>query len=225
MSKQTMQFLYGDRELIITVADILSTTTDVIVNSANAELIHNAGLAQKILAAAGDALTHESQLFIDEHGRLESGMAVYTGAGKLPYKAIIHAVGPKMGEGEEQYQIEQAVLRSLQLCEMNDWHSIAFPAISTGINAVPVPICAQACFRAITHFWDARNDGVVQKIVICLTAPHFDAFFQAFREAGQAESSAPIASQNTTEQPVGVIELNEDEVYGASDEDINDWFK
>lgn len=226
MSQQSMQFLYGDRELRIGVSDILQAPVEVIVNPANGGLYHGGGLAAKILQAAGEQLQIDSDRLIQEYGVLESGMAVYTDAGNLPYRAIIHAVGPMMGEGNEQYKLEQAILRSMLLCEANDWKSIAFPAISAGVFRVPIEICAAAFFRSITHFWDARQECALEKIMICLTERHFQAFFDAFREdANTTESSAkPVATPETKEKPVGYIELDESEVNRDST-DIDDWFK
>ena len=222
-NKTSMQFLYGDRELWLGVKNILTTEVDVIVNPANVCLSHDGGLAAQILAAAGDELAVQSKQLIQEYGRIESGMAVYTTAGHLPYKAVIHAVGPTMGEGFEQYKIEQVVSRSLLLCETNDWHSIAFPAISTGFGNVPVETCAKAFFRTITHFWDARQESAVDKIFICLTKDKFRAFFDAFREDAIAAPEEQVAL-TAPKEAIGHIVLNEEELADIDDE-IADWFK
>ena len=224
-----MEFLYGDRVLQLQVLDILKSPVDVIVNPANGSLMHGGGLALKIQNAAGKEFEQQSRKLIAEHGELESGMAVYTTAGQLPYAAVIHAVGPIMGEGYEQDKLEQVFSRSLLLCETNDWQSIAFPAISTGVFRVPVPICAQACYKAITHFWDARNSSAVEKIIICLTENNFDSFFSAFREKSFDKLSPteemPLGAANTSdEERTGYIEINEDDLPEQDDE-IQDWFK
>ena len=226
MSEKAMQFLYGDRELRIEVADILKAPVDVIVNPANGSLSHGGGLAAIILQAAGEQLQIDSDKLVKEYGVLESGMAVYTDAGQLPFKAVIHAVGPMMGEGNEQHKLEQAILRSLLLCEANDWKSIAFPAISAGVFRVPIEICAQAFFRAITHFWDARQECALEKIIICLTERHFQAFFEAFREDANTPMEAVKEKIPSEEKktPVGYIELDENEVNRGNN-DIDDWFK
>lgn len=219
----SMQFLYGDRELRIEIGDLLTTEVDVIVNPAKGNLIHEDGLAAHILAAAGDEMLTQSMQLIQEYGGIESGMAVYTTAGDLPFEAIIHVIGPKMGEGDEQYKIEQTVSRSLLLCEANDWHSIAFPAISAGTLNVPIETCAQAFFRSITHFWDARQESAVEKIIIRLVDSHFRPFFDAFRE--DAINSPEIKNTATTpKEAVGYIDLDEEEVT-AIDNEIADWFK
>ena len=223
-SKTSMQFLCGDRELWIGVKDLLTAEVEVIVNPTNSDLSHDGGLAAQILAAAGEELADQSAQLIQEYGNIESGMAVYTTAGHLPYKAIIHAVGPTMGEGDEQHKIEQAVSRSLLLCEANDWNSIAFPAISTGFSNVPIKTCAQAFFRSITHFWDARQESAVGKILICFTSENFRPFFDAFREDAAAETVEQATSCTPKEEAVGHIVLNEEE-FTDTDDEIADWFK
>jgi O-acetyl-ADP-ribose deacetylase (regulator of RNase III) len=222
-NKTSMQFLYGDRELWMGVNNLLIAEVDVIVNPANSDLSHDGGLAAQILTAAGKKLADQSMQLIQEYESIESGMAVYTSAGHLPYKAVIHAVGPIMGEGDEQHKIEQAVSRSLLLCEANDWHSIAFPAISTGFFNVPIETCAQAFFRAITHFWDARQESAVEKILICLTNENFRTFFDAFREDAITEPTE-LTTSNTDEEAVGHVVLNEEDLADIDDE-IAEWFK
>jgi O-acetyl-ADP-ribose deacetylase (regulator of RNase III) len=193
-------------------------------------LSHGGGLAEKILHYAGEVLQQESDQLIREHGQLESGMAVYTTAGSLPYKAVIHAVGPQMGEGDEQAKIEQAVSRSLKLCEINEWQSIAFPAISTGLYSVPVEVCAQGFFRAITSFWDARMETSPEKIILCLKQESFRHFFDAFR--GEALEPEAMEATNTSfdqeadsEPETGYVDLSEENLSDLDDDDIDDWFK
>ncbi len=229
MTKQKMEFLYGDRRLQLQVLDILTAPVNVIVNPANRSLIHGGGLALKIQNAAGFELEQQSRALIEEHGELDSGMAVYTGAGNLIFDAVIHAVGPIMGEGDEQHKLEQVFSRSLLLCETNDWQSIAFPAISTGIFRVPVPVCAQACYKAITHFWDARSTCAVEKIIICLTENNFKEFFESFREESFDNESVTskqtgLKNDSSSKDKVGYIEIDENDILDQDDE-IQDWFK
>lgn len=228
-----MQFLFGDRELVIKVADLLSAPVDVIVNPANGGLSHGGGVAGQISQQGGEVVQRESDLFIKEHGVLESGMVAFTSAGRLPYEAVIHAVGPRMGEGHEQRKIEQAVSSSLMLCNMHDWNSVAFPAISTGIFGVPLEISARAFFRAITSFWDARMDTAPEKVVICLTDKSFQPFFNAFQEAAkQPEKETHQKFKKTipkqlseAELPTGVVELTEQDISELENDDVSDWFK
>ena len=235
--KQTMQFLFGDRELVIKVADLLTSPVDVIVNPANGALSHGGGVAGQIAQQGGDVIQDESDLFIKEHGVLESGMVAFTSAGHLSYDAVIHAVGPKMGEGDEQRKIQLAVSRSLQLCDMHDWKSIAFPAISAGIFGVPIEISARAFFRAITSYWDARMDITPEKVIICLTEKNFHSFLHAFREESFVRDGGKDDTENRkmdevlkknnidAEPSAGIVNLNEEDISSLDNDEMNDWFK
>ena len=229
-----MQFLFGDRELILNVSDLLAAPVDVIVNPANGGLSHGGGVAGQIAHQGGDVIQSESDLFIKEHGMLESGMVAFTSAGRLPFDAVLHAVGPKMGEGDEQRKIQLAVARSLQLCDMHDWKSVAFPAISSGIFGVPIDISARAFFRAITSYWDARIDASPERIIICLTEEKFRPFLDAFREEsfdGEVDATENkkmdevIKNNNVDVQPAaGIVTLSDEDVSSLDDEE-NGWFK
>ena len=228
-----MQFLFADRELILMVADLLTAPVDVIVNPANGGLSHGGGVAGQILQQGGELVQEESDLFIKEHGVLESGMVAFTTAGNLPYQAVIHAVGPKMGEGDERQKIQQAVSRSLQLCDMHGWKSVAFPAISTGIFSVPVEISAAAMFTAITSFWDARSEGSPEKVIICLTKNKFQSFFDAFREESSLSEvenpprndAASISRIEGGEPKIGIVNISEQDISDLDSDEINNWFK
>lgn len=228
-----MQFLFADRELIVMVADLLSAPVDVIVNPANCSLSHGGGVAGQILRQGGELVQEESDLFIKEHGVLESGMVAFTTAGNLPYQAVIHAVGPKMGEGDEQQKIQQAVSRSLQLCDMHGWKSVAFPAISTGIFSVPIEISAAAMFRAVTSFWDARSEGSPEKVIICLTKNKFQSFFDAFREESSLSEvdnslindAGSISHKDSGEATTGIVDLSEQDISDLDNDELNSWFK
>ncbi len=236
-NKQTMQFLFGDRELTLKVVDLLAAPVDVIVNPANGGLSHGGGVAGQIAQQGGNMIQEESDLFIKEHGVLESGMVAFTSAGHLPFAAIIHAVGPKMGEGDEQRKIQLAVARSLQLCDMHDWKSIAFPAISSGIFGVPIEISARAFFRAITSYWDARMDIAPEKVIICLTEKKFHPFLHAFREESFVRDGGKdevknkkmdevMQKNNVDAEPVaGIVNLSEEDISSLDNDDMDDWFK
>jgi O-acetyl-ADP-ribose deacetylase (regulator of RNase III) len=92
---------------------------------------------------------------------LETGSAVATGAGKLPFKGVIHAVGPRFGEGDEENMIFKAISSSLLLAREKGWQSVSFPAVSAGIFAVPLEICARAYVKA-------GRASPLRKVRLCL---------------------------------------------------------
>lgn len=224
--KSNMQFLFGDRELVLTVGDLLSANVDVIVNPAETTLQPQSGLSQQISQQAGAQLQRDSEQLIREYGAIDAGMAVYTSAGDMPYKAIIHAVVPGQAVDDAQRLLQQALSRSLQLCDMNEWGSIGLPAIHGELAGLTIEECAEAYFRAITHFWDARHDCAVEKVMVYLQPEQFRLFFDAFREQGFSGEDAPLTAQASVQpEQAGEITLSEDDIAELDDSDIDNWFK
>jgi len=128
--------------------NLLEEPVDAIVNAANGHLAHGGGVAGVIARAAGPALVEESERIVKRQGPLPTGAAVVTTAGRLPFKGVIHAVGPRYGEGEEEAKLFAALEAAFARAVENRWTSVSFPAVSSGIFAVPLEICARAYLRA-----------------------------------------------------------------------------
>jgi O-acetyl-ADP-ribose deacetylase (regulator of RNase III) len=129
--------------------NLLEEPVDAIVNAANGHLAHGGGVAGVIARAAGPELQAESDRLVAREGPFPSGAAVVTGAGKLPFKGVIHAVGPRQGEGEEEQKLARALSAAFALAKEKGWESVSFPAVSAGIFAVPLDICARAYLAAV----------------------------------------------------------------------------
>ena len=86
------------------------------------------------------------------------GTSVATTAGKLPCKAVIHTVGPRMGEGNEDYKLRKAVRSSLSLASEKGFRSISMPAISSGIFGFPKDRCAKILVEESKMFLQSNND-------------------------------------------------------------------
>jgi O-acetyl-ADP-ribose deacetylase (regulator of RNase III) len=65
---------------------------------------------------------------------------------------IIHAVGPRWGEGIERAKLANTTWACLNLAEENSLKSIAFPAISVGALGYPVENCAKTMLGKIIDF-------------------------------------------------------------------------
>jgi O-acetyl-ADP-ribose deacetylase len=128
--------------------NLLEEPVDAIVNAANGHLAHGGGVAGIIACAAGPELQRESDLLVQRHGPFPTGSAVVTTAGKLPFKGVIHAVGPRQGEGDEEAKLVQALTAAFTRAKERAWGSVSFPAVSSGIFAVPLPVCARAYAKA-----------------------------------------------------------------------------
>ena len=128
--------------------NLLEEPVDAIVNAATGRLAHGGGVAGAISRAAGPELQAESDALVRRNGPVPTGSAVVTGAGRLPFKGVIHAVGPRQGEGDEENKLFQALASSFQEAKARGWNSVAFPAVSSGIFAVPPDTCARAYVKA-----------------------------------------------------------------------------
>jgi len=119
--------------------DITSAPVDAIVNAANPQLLGGGGVDGAIHRAAGPALLRECERIPAENGvRCAFGHARITGAGQLPARYVIHAVGPIYQQEQDPQQVlASAYNRSLALALANDCQSIAFPAISCGVYGYP----------------------------------------------------------------------------------------
>jgi O-acetyl-ADP-ribose deacetylase (regulator of RNase III) len=141
--------------------NLLEEPVDAIVNAANGLLAHGGGVAGIIARAAGPALQAESDRALTMKGPFASGSAVSTSAGRLAFKGVIHAVGPRQGEGDEERKLEQALAAAFAIAREKGWQSVSFPAVSAGIFAVPPDVCARAYVKA------ARAAGL-SKVRLCL---------------------------------------------------------
>ena len=141
--------------------NLLEEPVDAIVNAANGHLAHGGGVAGIIARAAGPDLQRESDLLVQKQGPFPTGVAVVTTAGKLPFKGVIHAVGPRQGEGDEEAKLHRALVAAFACAKERGWSSVSFPAVSSGIFAVPLEVCARAYLKAM-------RASPLSKVRLCL---------------------------------------------------------
>jgi O-acetyl-ADP-ribose deacetylase (regulator of RNase III) len=158
----------GGRTFSVVIYDLLYEPVDCIVNAANGGLSHGGGIAAAISKAAGSQLDDECDEIVRKTGRIQVGEAVVTTAGALPFKGIIHAIGPMMGDGDEENKIVKALRSSFKRASEKGWSSLSFPGISSGIFAVPYGICAKAYIRAVKDYYLQYPDSSLKNIRLCL---------------------------------------------------------
>lgn len=149
--------------------DITGEVVDAIVNPANVFLSHAAGLAKSIVQKGGIEIQRESDKLIKERGfqMLHVGDAVYTTAGSLPCKFVIHAVGPEWNRQSDKNGmklLQKACVESLKLASQLGLSSVAVPAVSSGIFRAPLDACAFAMLNAVDEYLAMPN--VVKKEVV-----------------------------------------------------------
>lgn len=156
--------------------DITESETDAIVNAANSQLILGGGVAGAIRKKGGPTIQEEC----NKIGGTFVGGAVITTGGNLKAKHVIHAVGPRMGEGKEDEKLKNATLNSLKLMDDNKLKTIAFPAISTGIFGYPIDTCSKIMISTAKEYLSGNTQ--IEEVIFCLyTASDFDIFFKELK--------------------------------------------
>ena len=153
--------------------DITELETDAIVNAANGQLVLGGGVAGAIRRKGGAAIQQEC----NKKAPISVGQAVITTGGDLKAKYVIHAVGPRMGEGNEDEKLKNATLNSLKVADDNNLESIGFCAISTGIFGYPIERCAKVMIETTMDY--LKGETQLKRVVFCL----YDAnSYQVFEE-------------------------------------------
>jgi O-acetyl-ADP-ribose deacetylase (regulator of RNase III) len=143
--------------LLILKGDITQERVGAIVNAANAFLQHGGGVAGAVSLRGGPVIQDESDLWIEKYGPISHDSPAYTSAGKLPCQYVIHAVGPVLGEGDEDKKLSLAVAGSMILADRLGVISIAFPAISTGVFGFPTERAAKIIFEEIGNYFSIHS--------------------------------------------------------------------
>ncbi|HNY76774.1 MAG: macro domain-containing protein [Sedimentisphaerales bacterium] len=171
-----MRVEVAGRVLELIEGDITEMDTDAIVNAANARLILGGGVAGAIARKGGPAIQAEC----DRIGGTFVGGAAITTGGRLKAGHVIHAVGPRMGEGREDEKLTNATRNALKVADENGLKSIAFPAISTGIFGFPIQRCAEIMLATTLDYLKGQTG--IDRVVFCLYGREsFDVFAEQLK--------------------------------------------
>ncbi len=157
-----MEARIGDKIIELKKGDITNEETDAIVNAANEALVLGGGVAGAISRAGGYAIQEECH----KKAPIQTGEAVITTGGSLKARYVIHAVGPRMGDGDEEIKLRSATMSALRVADENGLKSISFPAISTGIYGYPMRECAKIMLKAAIEYLNGATG--LNKIVFVL---------------------------------------------------------
>ena len=171
--------LQNGKKIQLVNGDITQRSVEAIVNAANSHLQHGGGVAGAIIRKGGTIIQEES----NKIGFVPVGSAVITTAGRLHCKAIIHAVGPMMGEGKEDEKLGNAIWNSLTLASEKKFSSISIPAISSGIFGFPKDRCATILIRESIRFFTENPKTTLKIIEFCIFDAETLSFFKREMES------------------------------------------
>jgi len=161
-----MKVTINKTNLELRQGDITASDTEAIVNAANSNLILGSGVAGAIRTMGGPTIQSEC----NKIGFTPVGTAVVTGAGRLKASYVIHAVGPRAGEGNEKNKLANATENSLKMADLQNIKSLTFPAISTGVFGFAVDRCADIMLTKVIEYLNGGKTNLEQ-VVFCLFTP------------------------------------------------------
>lgn len=169
MDKKHIEYIKGD---------ITKVQADAIVNAANTKLMGGGGVDGAIHRAGGPEIMDECDRIRLERGGCPTGEAVYTSAGNLPAKYVIHTVGPvydPITPEQNRLLLGSCYFSSISLANQLNLKSIAFPNISTGVYGYPKQEAAKVAVDALEKA--LGKPGSIEKvIVVCFDEENYDLY-------------------------------------------------
>jgi O-acetyl-ADP-ribose deacetylase (regulator of RNase III) len=167
----------GRGRLSLVQGDITLLPADAIVNAANEALAGGGGVDGAIHRAGGPSIMAELR---ERYEDCPTGGAVVTGAGALPARWVIHAVGPRWQGGDrgEPELLRSAYREALARAEEVGARAVSLPAISAGIYGYPLDQAA-AIALATVHDHLRGGSGIEQATFVLYSAATLAAFERA----------------------------------------------
>ena len=169
------------RRIEVVRADITTLDLDAIVNAANEALAPGGGVCGAIHRAAGSELAKACRALAP----CPTGEASATPGFALKARWVVHAVGPvwRGGGAGEEGLLAACYRNALLAAQAAGAHSIAFPAISTGIYGFPLERAAPIAACAVTAAWPTCP-GIERVLFACFNEADRAAYAIAAEAAG-----------------------------------------
>lgn len=164
-------------EIVAQQGDITQVKADAVVNAANSLGQMGGGVSGALRAAGGSEIETEAT----SKAPIPVGEAIFTTAGKLPFKGIVHA--PTMEQPAQKTTLDKvrhATMAALICADSYGVKILAMPGMGTGVGGIAPSAAADAMVETLRTYETAS----VRKVILIDREP---AMVSAFRAALQAE--------------------------------------
>ncbi|MGD0337054.1 MAG: macro domain-containing protein [Candidatus Omnitrophota bacterium] len=153
-----------ETEIKIVRGDITELEVDAIVNAANNKLVMGGGVAGAIKKKGGKIIEDEAV----KKGPIEIGSAIFTSAGALKAKYVIHAATMGMDFATDEIKIRNSCRNTLQITQQLKIKSIAFPALGCGVGGFPLLASAKIMAQEVFRYIKETESPSLKEIIFCL---------------------------------------------------------
>jgi len=150
-------------EIKVITADITELKVDAIVNAANNKLIMGGGVAGAIKKKGGRVIEEEAV----KKGPIDIGQAVFTSAGALKAKYVIHAATMGQDFKTDEIKIRNSCKNALKVAEKLKIISLAFPALGCGVGGFPLLASAKIMAQELLKHLREHSSGL-KEVIFCL---------------------------------------------------------
>ncbi|XP_035682813.1 protein mono-ADP-ribosyltransferase PARP14-like [Branchiostoma floridae] len=199
------------RKLLVFKEDLTKHHVDSIANAADKNLNNRGGLAEAIIRAGGKEIQdHCDRIMKDEPKVLMVGAVRVTGPGKLPCKAVIHAVGPNFHEIKDDKrsrdELFETVTNVLAMASRCGFSSVAIPAISSGIFGGPLDLCTKTVVRATGLYFKRNKESTVSEVhFVGIDMDIAQSFKKALRETFEEYEGWNPDSESQETSPESIV--------------------
>ncbi|MDD2563798.1 MAG: O-acetyl-ADP-ribose deacetylase [Salinivirgaceae bacterium] len=164
-------------KITVVKGDITKIAVDAIVNAANNALMGGGGVDGAIHRIGGSIISKECSEIRNRQGGCKTGEAVYTSAGNLPAKYVIHTVGPiwQGGSANEEQLLGNCYVNSILLAEKLNAKSISFPNISTGVYGFPKEKAVEIAIKTVDKATKTLN-SVTEVTFVCFDEENYQLY-------------------------------------------------
>jgi O-acetyl-ADP-ribose deacetylase (regulator of RNase III) len=165
-------------EIVARQGDITQVKADAVVNAANSAGDMGGGVSGALSRAGGPEVEKEAR----SKAPVPIGEAIFTTAGQLPFKGIVHAPTMETPGPTTIDNVRHATLAALMCADSYGIKTLAIPGLGTGVGGIAPSAAADAMVETLRNYETAS----VRKVILI---DQDAAMVTAFRTALSAERS------------------------------------